>query len=263
MPNCIFHVFTTVASHLIVLEPTFWSNRKFSIGSMVLKLISRETARRSSILTGIFALCSTPDDDRSLFSCQIILPVSASRIIIQLLHRRPLREMEKKRRKKKWVKPQRCFFLIFVVSCMKLNVNNAKAKGKRTKQQKKSHNSNLHLKTILYFFRAIFIGRRAVATHFAFNAITIFWKLSKLFTDWNNFTCARFESNTMRMQNDEFDWNKLHFCGLLLCFCVQWKNCHLSEMLSHIWAIRWLFNACDAKVLNCRNSCDTNHPNVP
>lgn len=44
--------------------------------------------------------------------------------------------------------------------------------GEGTKQ-KKSHNMNLHLKTILYFFGAIFIGRRAIATHFELNAVKI------------------------------------------------------------------------------------------
>lgn len=67
---------------------TFWSSRNFSIDSTVLKLISLDTARRSSILTGTLASCSTPDDEKSLFSCQMTLPVSASRNIIQLLKQR-------------------------------------------------------------------------------------------------------------------------------------------------------------------------------
>lgn len=54
--------------------------------STVLKLISRDTARRSRIFVGILALCSVPDDDKSSFSCHITLPVSASRKIIQLLN---------------------------------------------------------------------------------------------------------------------------------------------------------------------------------
>lgn len=55
--------------------------------STVLKLISRDTARKSRILVGIFALYSVPDRDKSLFSCQMTLPVSASRKIIQLLNK--------------------------------------------------------------------------------------------------------------------------------------------------------------------------------
>lgn len=64
---------------------TFWSSRKFFKDSTVLKLISRDTARKSKIFVGIWARCSSSDDDKSLFSCQMTLPVSASRKIIQFL----------------------------------------------------------------------------------------------------------------------------------------------------------------------------------
>lgn len=67
---------------------TFWSSRKFFKDSTVLKLISRDTARKSKILVGIWARCSSSDDDKSLFSCQITLPVSASRKIIQFLRKK-------------------------------------------------------------------------------------------------------------------------------------------------------------------------------
>lgn len=66
-------------------EFTFWSNRKLEISSTVLKLISLDTALRSRIFKGTLASCSSPGAEKSLFSCQITFPVSASRKIIQFL----------------------------------------------------------------------------------------------------------------------------------------------------------------------------------
>lgn len=92
--NRVEMVFSLVDSVSVAF--TFWSSRKFFNVSTVLKLISRDTARKSKIFVGIWARCSSSDDDKSLFSCQITLPVSASRKIIQFLHTHKHNETNKK-----------------------------------------------------------------------------------------------------------------------------------------------------------------------
>lgn len=117
---------------------TFWSSRKFFKDSTVLKLISRDTARKSKIFVGIWARCSSSDDDKSLFSCQMTLPVSASRKIIQ--------------------------FLQNTIDSRYINGTTIIMKKTEAKQ------SNLHLETIADFFCKIFVS---VTTHCLHTKISI------------------------------------------------------------------------------------------
>lgn len=126
---------------------TFWSSRKFFKDSTVLKLISRDTARKSKIFVGIWARCSSSDDDKSLFSCQMTLPVSASRKIIQ--------------------------FLQNTIDSRYINGTTITMKKTEAKQ------SNLHLETIADFFCKIFVS---VTTHCLHTKISM--KKGKWWSEW-------------------------------------------------------------------------------